>query len=217
MPLKAFKTWLVSRYDRLWVLREEIIDYFYDRKLNVSTSWVRLFSEKEQQLTAFGDAGFIMSTPYSKLRKLIKHIDPKPNDVLADIGCGSGRVVLYLAHGPIGRAVGIDFDPGAIESAINNAKRCGLPPEKAAFVCEDATKTELDEFNIIYLYNPFGAQTMSALLDNIAKSLKRNPRSLRIYYHNPTQKALFDRTTWLQETDTLRWGRKPIIVYRNTI
>ncbi len=210
------KLLLVNTYLSGHIASDWIIDQYYDRKLNISTSWVRHFSSSEQELTKFRDAGFVMSTPYSKLRKLRRHMNLTSSDALADIGCGSGRAVIYLARTTnVGRATGVDFDVGAVEAANRNRDRTGLPPDRVRFIREDATQTVLDDYNVIYMFNPFQTGTMAAFLENLAASLARKPRAIRIYYHNPTERSLYDRIPWLKATETLKWGIKPIIVYRN--
>ena len=56
---------------------------------------------------------------------------------LLDVCCGTGVIGLLLA-GAVDRVVGVELSPPAVRDARENAKRNGLAPERARFVCASA-------------------------------------------------------------------------------
>jgi ubiquinone/menaquinone biosynthesis C-methylase UbiE len=58
---------------------------------------------------------------------LVRHIAPQPDDVVVDVGCGTGTLALLLRRAaPEARIVGVDPDPEVIAIARRKAERDGL-------------------------------------------------------------------------------------------
>ena len=57
---------------------------------------------------------------------MLKLADVKKTDVVYDLGCGDGRIVVAAAKNFGARAVGIDIDPVRIAEAKENAKKAGV-------------------------------------------------------------------------------------------
>lgn len=74
-----------------------------------------------------------------------------PGDVLYDLGCGDGRVVVSAAlrHGV--RGVGVDLDPARIREARANAARAGVS-DRVTFIEGDLFATDLTEATVVTLY-----------------------------------------------------------------
>lgn len=73
-----------------------------------------------------------------------------PGDVVYDLGCGDGRIVVAAAR--LGaRAVGIDIDPQRIKEAHENAARHGVTG-KATFRQEDLFEADIREATVVTLY-----------------------------------------------------------------
>lgn len=49
-----------------------------------------------------------------------------PDDVIYDLGCGDGRIVIEAAREYGVRGVGVDIDPARIDQSIANAKKAGV-------------------------------------------------------------------------------------------
>lgn len=82
---------------------------------------------------------------------------PKSNDLILDVGCGTGRHSIELArHGY--RVVGIDFVPRLIEEGKDNAGKQGFS-DKIQFFCDDVREYQLeDKFDhAICLYDVIGS------------------------------------------------------------
>src|SRR5215216_2053776 len=67
---------------------------------------------------------------------MLKLGDVKSGDVVYDLGCGDGRIVITAAQNFGTRGVGIDINPQRIREAEENAKRAGVT-DKVKFVEQD--------------------------------------------------------------------------------
>lgn len=59
------------------------------------------------------------------LSLVVEYADPRPDDVVLDLGCGTGAVALALAESA-GHVVGRDISEGMLEEARRNADERGL-------------------------------------------------------------------------------------------
>jgi cyclopropane fatty-acyl-phospholipid synthase-like methyltransferase len=57
---------------------------------------------------------------------MLKLADMKNTDIVYDLGCGDGRIVIAAAKTYGARGVGIDIDPDRIREAKENAKEAGV-------------------------------------------------------------------------------------------
>jgi SAM-dependent methyltransferase len=75
----------------------------------------------------------------------------KPLDVVYDLGCGDGRIVIAAAKKYGARGVGVDLDPARIREARANAKQAGVE-NLVKFEVGDLFKTDLTEATVVTLY-----------------------------------------------------------------
>ena len=73
------------------------------------------------------------------------------DDVVYDLGCGDGRIVIAAAKRDAKKAVGVDIDPERIQEARANAKAAGVE-DRVRFVEGDLFETPLDEATVVTLY-----------------------------------------------------------------
>ena len=97
-----------------------------------------------------------------------------------DLGSGKGRTLFVAAERPFREVVGVEFSASLHERAVANirsfryrGRRCGRI--RSAHL--NAVDFAFPEGRlVIYLFNPFGAETMARVLANLAASLRREPR-----------------------------------------
>jgi precorrin-6B methylase 2 len=65
-------------------------------------------------------------TTEEAVRAMLKLADVKQADIVYDLGCGDGRIVIAAAKTYGARGVGIDIDPDRIREAKENAKKAGV-------------------------------------------------------------------------------------------
>ncbi len=90
----------------------------------------------------------------------------KASDVVYDLGCGDGRIVILAAHKFGARGVGVDIDPDRVREARENARSTGVE-DRVRFVQADLFSTDLHDATVVTMF----------LLPSI--NLKLRPRLLR--------------------------------------
>lgn len=123
------------------------------------------------------------------VQAMMKLGDVKKSDVLYDLGCGDGRIVIAAAK--LGaRAVGIDINPVRIAEARENAKKAGVE-HLVRFEENDLFEADIHEATIVTLF----------LLPNI--NLKLKPKLMRDL--KPGTRIVsntFDMGDWKAEKET---------------
>ncbi len=75
-----------------------------------------------------------------------------PEDVVYDLGCGDGRIVIAaIRHYGAQRGVCVDIDPKRIEEARHNADTSGVA-DRISFQHADLFQTDLTEATVVTLY-----------------------------------------------------------------
>jgi cyclopropane fatty-acyl-phospholipid synthase-like methyltransferase len=83
--------------------------------------------------------------------RMLDLADVKPLDVVYDLGCGDGRIVIAASKNYGARAIGVDLDPARIREANANAKAAGVD-RFVTFRVEDLFKTDLRDATVVTLY-----------------------------------------------------------------
>lgn len=73
------------------------------------------------------------------------------NDVVYDLGCGDGRIVITAATKYGARGTGIDIDPQRIRESNANAEKAGVT-DKVKFVEANLFESDFSEANVVTLY-----------------------------------------------------------------
>ena len=103
------------------------------------------------QAPASLDVPFV-PTPNDVVAGMLRLANVKSGDVVYDLGCGDGRIVIAAARRAKGvRAVGIDIDPRRIADAEENARKAGVA-DRTRFIREDLFKADLREATVVTLY-----------------------------------------------------------------
>jgi ribosomal protein L11 methylase PrmA len=92
--------------------------------------------------------------------------DVRPSDVVYDLGCGDGRIVIAAAEKFGAHGVGVDIDPARIREANENAKKAGVE-KLVRFEEKDLFQADIHEANVVMLF----------LLNSV--NLKLRPKLLR--------------------------------------
>ena len=92
-----------------------------------------------------------VATPMSVVRRMLELTELREGDVLYDLGCGDGRIVVEAARGYGVRGVGVDLDPRRIEESRHLARRHGVE-QLVEFRVEDASATDLSPASVVTLY-----------------------------------------------------------------
>jgi cyclopropane fatty-acyl-phospholipid synthase-like methyltransferase len=84
---------------------------------------------------------------------MLKLAKVSKNDVVYDLGCGDGKIVIAAARQYGARGVGIDIDPQRIKEANANAAKAGVT-DKVRFVLGDIydPAVKFDDASVVTLY-----------------------------------------------------------------
>jgi cyclopropane fatty-acyl-phospholipid synthase-like methyltransferase len=169
--------------------RNRVVNEYWERRLRISTRGIVPIDH--------ADSVFYATMNYSAIWRVLDHLDLGPSDVFVDIGCGKGRVLCCAARYPVAQVMGVDLSAPLTEEARENARRLRGRRAPVTVHASDATAFDYSQATALFLFNPFGADTMSLVLDKISGQAHEG---LRIAYAQPTHDDVFERQSWLERT-----------------
>jgi precorrin-6B methylase 2 len=90
-------------------------------------------------------------TPQEVVDAMLKLANVTKDDVVYDLGCGDGRIVVTAARTYGARGVGIDIDPQRIREARENVEKAGVG-DLVKIIEGDLFTTPLGEATVVTLY-----------------------------------------------------------------
>lgn len=96
------------------------------------------------------DVPFVPS-PEEVVNGMLKLADVHKGDVVYDLGCGDGRIVITAAKDFGARGIGVDINPERIKEATDNAKKSGVA-DQVTFREGDLFTANLDGATVVTLY-----------------------------------------------------------------
>jgi SAM-dependent methyltransferase len=90
-------------------------------------------------------------TPADVVERMLTLAKVGPRDVVYDLGCGDGRIVIAAAQKFGARGVGVDIDANLINQAEANAKAAGVE-RRVKFVVQDAMTVDVSDATVVSLY-----------------------------------------------------------------
>ena len=90
-------------------------------------------------------------TPPEVVAEMMRLTNVTKNDVVYDLGCGDGRVVISAAKRHGARGVGVDIDPVRIKESRENARKAGVA-KRLKFLEQDLFETDFRAATVVTLY-----------------------------------------------------------------
>jgi SAM-dependent methyltransferase len=90
-------------------------------------------------------------TPDKVVTEMLRMAQVSKDDILYDLGCGDGRIVITAARDFGCRGVGIDIDPERIEESRENATAAGVS-DRVRFIQMDLFEADISEATVVTLY-----------------------------------------------------------------
>jgi SAM-dependent methyltransferase len=112
-------------------------------------------------------------TPQYVVDKMLELAQVTSKDVVYDLGCGDGRIVITAAKKYGAHAVGIDIDPERIRESEANAKAAGVEG-LVSFRLEDAMTADISPATVVTLY--LLSSSNEALRPRLTKQLRPGAR-----------------------------------------
>jgi predicted RNA methylase len=105
-----------------------------------------------QAATALREPDVIfVPTPDDVVTKMLEMAQVTSKDLLYDLGCGDGRIVITAAQKYGAPGVGIDIDPQRIREANENARKGGVA-DRVKFVLGDLFEADISPASVVTLY-----------------------------------------------------------------
>jgi ribosomal protein L11 methylase PrmA len=151
--------------------------------------------------TAVPQAPFV-PTPLDVVDRMLRFAQVTPSDLVYDLGCGDGRIIIAAARTYGARGVGVDIDPRRIEEARRNARAAGVE-HLVSFRVEDALETNVSDATVVTLY--LVASLNARLRPRLMTQLRPGARIVSIGDWDPDAVEAF-RTADGQSRTLLRWN-----------
>jgi SAM-dependent methyltransferase len=90
-------------------------------------------------------------TPMDVVDRMLTLAKVGPKDVVYDLGCGDGRIVIAAAQKFGARGVGVEIDPRLFAQAEANAKAAGVD-DRVTFLLQDALTVDVSDATVVTLY-----------------------------------------------------------------
>ena len=113
--------------------------------VTVANMWATGYAQERQP-----DVHFV-PTPQEVVMEMLRMARVTKDDVVYDLGCGDGRVVITAAKMFGARGVGVDLDPVRVKESNENAIKAGVI-DRVKFFQQDLFEINLSEATVVSLY-----------------------------------------------------------------
>ncbi|MBX7059661.1 MAG: class I SAM-dependent methyltransferase [Leptospirales bacterium] len=159
--------------------------------------WIQPFHERREWGPRRPDVIYV-PTPQTVIEQMLRMAALKPDDLLYDLGCGDGRIVVTAArqYGVQGR--GYDIDPIRVQEAQENARRFDVE-QRVQFEVADIFALDFSQATVVTLY------LLPSLNKRLMPQLARLRPGSRIVSHDfPMGAAIPDDSIRLYDPETDR-------------
>jgi hypothetical protein len=196
----------------------------FDLKYHLDTQMPVPVAELETTAPGAKFANRYQGTPIAVLHRIIRRLKlDRRRFTLIDLGSGKGRVLLIAALYPFKSVIGVEFSKVLHDIALSNIRKfsaTGSTYAPATSINCDAGQFDFSEIGdkIIFCYNPFAANLMIRVLDNLAAPVQKPGETIFAYLGgmpDPVRERLngfpiIDKGEFLTEFDTY----EPYLIYR---
>jgi SAM-dependent methyltransferase len=140
------------------------------------------------------------------VQAMLRLADVKPGDVVYDLGCGDGRIVIAAVRQANARGVCVDIDPRRIAESRENARLAGVS-DRIEFLNQDLLATDISGATVVMLF--LSGQLNLKVRPKLLRELKPGSRIVS-HWH--------DMGDWApQQTERVTSGGRERPIYRWTI
>jgi precorrin-6B methylase 2 len=130
--------------------QKEIEDQSYTALTATFGNTIVQEAQKQVESNREPDVIFV-PTPQEVVDKMLELAEVKKDDLVYDLGCGDGRIVVTAAKRFGCKAVGYDIDPERVEESLENVEKNGVG-HLVRIEQKDIFTLDLSEANVITLY-----------------------------------------------------------------
>jgi SAM-dependent methyltransferase len=108
------------------------------------------------QVISNGQEKIKLDVPYEPsseevVRTMLEIAQVGKDDLVYDLGCGDGRIVIAAAQKAGARGVGVDLDPERIKESLGNARQANVA-NRVQFFQQDLFQTDIGKATVVMLY-----------------------------------------------------------------
>ncbi len=115
------------------------------------TAAPRLAARSQQGLPAPASLAPYVPTPQDVVDRMLELAQVTDKDVVYDLGCGDGRIVITAAKKYGAHGVGVDIDPQRVAESEDNARKAGVE-RLVSFKLQDALTVDVSKATVVTLY-----------------------------------------------------------------
>ena len=132
-------------------------------------------------------------TPQDVVDEMLRMADVKKDDIIYDLCCGDGRIVITAAKKYGARGIGIDIDPDRIKESEENARAAGVT-DKVKFRLDDIFETDFKDATVVtlYLLDRLNEQLRPKLLKDLKPGTRIVSHAFRMGDWEPEKSAEVD-------------------------
>jgi SAM-dependent methyltransferase len=119
-------------------------------------------------------------TPMEVVHAMLRLAKVNADDVVYDLGCGDGRIVITAARQYGARGVCVDIDPVRIAESRENARQARVI-DRIRFLNEDLFATDVGDATVVTLF--LSPELNLAVRPKLQRELKRGTRIVSHWHH----------------------------------
>ena len=147
-----------------------------EQRFNDIDKWVKAFEDPER-------------VKWQKPAEVVKAMDLRAGDVVADIGAGTGYFtrLFALAVGTEGKAIGLDIEESMVNYMKEDARKLGFANYEAKVVPTDDARLAPDSIDVVFLSNTYHhIANRVDYFKAVAKGLKKDGRVIIVDFYKNT-------------------------------
>ena len=147
-----------------------------EQRFNDIDKWVRAFEDPER-------------VKWQKPAEVVKAMDLRSGDIVADIGAGTGYFtrLFALAVGTDGRAIGLDIEESMVKYMKEDAIKLGFKNYEAKVVPTNTAGLRPNSVDVVFLSNTYHhIGNRVDYFKAVAKGLKKNGRVIIVDFYKNT-------------------------------
>ena len=167
-------------------LREFAEDLWFDRTRNVRTAGEVTLQAAGLHPDQHCDSELYQPARPRHIRQALRQLAAAnlSEFTFVDLGSGKGRTLFVAAEFPFAQVIGVEFSMLLHDQAVRNVCtfRSGRAPCKTILPLHGNAKQYIFPGGklVLYLFNPFGRDTMQQVLNRLVASLMQHPRDVVI-------------------------------------
>lgn len=204
---------LISLLINLNKCRDYLVNAYYEKKLNISTSEIVELESYKFWIPELENARKYQATHYRLLNYLFKYLQKNfdlQNYQFIDYGCGKGRVLYKALNYEFKSVCGIDISSELLDLAKKNCiKHSNF--RNLSLLNTEASKFIPNQKSIHFFYNPFDEY----ILDKVIKNNTKISGQIFILVNTLRENILIENNLELTKVFNSIDHNKRIVVYRN--